>query len=182
MTITQFEDRVLKRHRNKNFKIKNSFGNKQAWRWIKKHNWLNIGQPISEKQFGYIIKKINEGLVNKLLSGSEIIFPYGMGKLELIKYKSKIDFSNGKVTTNLPVDWKRTLDWWKEDKAAFKRKALLRHESKMIFNIHYNKKNANYRNKNFYQLAVNRRVKQLLKDKIINNEIDTFLIDYGRIH
>jgi hypothetical protein len=52
----------------------------------------------------------------------------------------------------------------------------------MLFNIHYNKKGAIYKNKNFYQFIINRRVKKLLSDKIKNNEIDTFLLDYGRIH
>ena len=182
MTTIQFESKVLKRHRNKNFKIKNSYGNKNAWRWIKKNKWLNIGQPISERQFGYIIKKINEYLVSKLMSGSDIIFPYGMGKLELVKRKAKIKMENNRVKTNLPVDWKRTLEWWKTDRQAYKNKYLVRHETDMVFKINYSKKNANYKNKNFYQFIPNRRVKQLLSEKIKNNEIDTFLLDYDKLH
>ena len=181
MTTIQFEDRVLKRHRNKNFKISHSNGTKQAWRWIKKNKWLNIGQPITERQFGYIIKKINGYLVSKLLNGSDIHLPLGMGKIELRKYKSKIRIQNNKVVTNLPVDWKRTIDWWKKDSEAYKNKCLLRHETKMLFSIHYNKKRATYKNKNFYQFIINRRVKKLLSDKIKNNEIDTFLY-YDRIY
>lgn len=180
--ITQFENKVLKRCKDKNFRIKHSNGTKQAWRWIKKNKWLKIGQPITERQFGYIIKKINDRLVSKLLAGNDIILPSGMGKIELRKYKSKIQIQNNKVITNLPVNWKRTIDWWKEDSKAYKNKYLIRHETNMLFNIHYNKKGATYKNKNFYQFIINRRIKKLLSDKIKNNEIDTFLLDYGRIH
>lgn len=182
MTTTQFENKLLKRCSKKHFKVSNSYGNKQAWRWIKKNKWLNIGQPITEKQFGYIIKKINEYLVSKLLRGSSVVFPYRMGKLELVKRRARINFNNGKLDTNLPIDWKRTLNWWKEDNKAFKNRYLLRHETDMLFRIRYNKKNALYKNKKYYQFTISRRVKKLLSDKINNNEIDAFLIDYGRLH
>ena len=38
-----------------------------------------------------------------------------MGIIELRKYKSYIKEEDGKIKTNLPIDWDRTIRLWYED-------------------------------------------------------------------
>lgn len=177
--MNKFDDfrvRMLKANTPKIFKVRNSYGNKKAWRWLKKNKWLNLGQPITERQFGIIIKTINKYLVDRLLEGHDIDLPCGMGKIELRKYNPKFKYINGKMETSLPIDWLETLKLWYEDKEAKDKKFLIRRENKTMFKIRYNKEKCKYNNQIFYQFKAHRDVRKRLSEKIKNNDIDAFLI------
>lgn len=174
MNYNNFRAKVLKVNKKKKFKVRNSYGTKQGWRWYKKNKWLD-GEPVTEKQFGIIIRTINEALIEQLLNGSDINLPHRMGRLELRKVKSRIEFKDGKLDTNLPVDWDRTLKLWYEDAKSYEDRVLIRKEYKEIFRIIYNKSKANYNNKTFYQFTPHRDVKKKLSERIKQNETDAFL-------
>lgn len=178
----KFRANVIKLRSAKHFKVTNSNGTKEAWRWIKKNKWLNIGQPLTEREFGAIVKAINRLYVKRLLEGHDIMLPCRMGKIELRKYKARIKYEDGKVVTNLPIDWKRTLQLWNEDDESRSNKTLIRRETKEVFRIIYNRQSANYNNKTFYQFSASRAVRQALSEKIKNNEIDTFLMGEYELH
>lgn len=171
------DDTVSKKSKKRKFKISGSFGTKHAWRWIKKNKWLNIGYPITEKQFGIIVKTINKHLINKFLQGSDIIFPHNLGRLELIKYKSKVYFEGDKIKTNRPIDWKQTRELWDKDEKCRKEKILIRFDSPYLYRINYKKPSKGFKNQSFIQFTPCRDLKLKLKDKIINNQIDAFLND-----
>lgn len=173
---SEFRAHKINLYGNKHFKVTNSYGTKQAWRWLKKNKWLDLGQSITEREFGLIIKAMNKLLVDRLLEGHDIVLPCKMGKIELRKFKAKVEYKDGKVTTNLPVNWKRTLQLWYEDPEAHANKLVVRQETKKIFRIIYNKHSANYNNKSFYQFTANRGTKKALSEKILDNKIDAFLI------
>lgn len=42
-----------------------------------------------------------------------------MGRLEIRKYDARITLQEGKVVTNLPIDWDKTLKLWSEDEEAY---------------------------------------------------------------
>ena len=174
MNYHNFRLKVIKAKGKKKFKVRNSYGTKQGWRWLKKNKWLG-GEPVTEKQFGIIIRRIDEYLIQRLFEGHDIILPHRMGKLELRKTPRRIDFKNGKLDTNLPIDWKRTLELWHADEESLNNKTLIRKEYKEIFRVIYNKSSANYNNKVFYQFTLHRNVRKALSTKIKNNEIDAFL-------
>ena len=178
----KFRANVIKLRSNKHFKITNSYGTKEAWRWFKKNKWLDLGQSVTEREFGAIIKAMNKLFVNRLLEGHDIILPCRMGKIELRKYKARIFYKDGKIVTNLPVDWKRTLQLWGEDTEAYNNKIIVRHEAKEVFRIIYNRQSANYNNKSFYQFNASRSVKKVLSEKIKHNEIDAFLMGEYELH
>lgn len=175
-TFEDFRARTLKLYGKKEFKITKSYGDKLAWRWIKKNKWLNIGQPITEREFGLIIKSYHKQFIQRLLNGLEVKFPLRMGKLEIRKNKPFIDFIEGKLITNLPIDWKRTLEYWQEDEQANKSKTLIRAENKEVFRILYRKATAKYINKTFYQFSPARGLKHLLRDKARDNKMEAFSI------
>lgn len=173
---SEFRAKTIKLHGDKHFKVTNSYGTKQAWRWLKKNKWLDLGQLVTEREFGLIVKSVNKFLVEQLLSGHDIIFPCRMGKVELRKYRTRIKYKDDKIVTNLPIDWKRTLQLWHDDAEAHSNKTIIRQEAKEIFRIIYNKQSANYNNKSFYQFNVTRDVRKALSEKIKDSKIDAFLM------
>lgn len=177
MEFSEFRKQVIGANNKKvHFKVTNSNGTKEAWRWIKKNKWLDIGQPITELELGTIIKTINQHLQDQLLKGKDIVLPHRMGRIELRKFKATIKIKDNKVVTNLPINWEKTLELWWDDKEAYDNKVLIRHECRERFSIYYNRQCANFNNKSFYKFIPIRTIKKKLKDKIINGEIDALLL------
>ena len=169
-----FINSIIKANSSRIHKVKNSYGIYDAYKYIRKNKWFNIGRPLTEHEFYSIIRRINKYLADSLIQGNDIKFPNRMGSLELRKYNATITFNNGKIKTNLPIDWNKTLKLWYEDEEAYKNKTLIKMEEKEIFKIHYNKQLANYNNKVFYEFKVNRDLKKRLKEEIKEGNIDAF--------
>lgn len=177
MELSEFRKKVLKAEEKKHhFKITNSNGIKEAWRWIKKNKWLDIGQPITELELGTIVKTINATLQDQLLEGKDILLPHKMGRIEIRKFLAKIDYKDGKLVTNLPIDWKKTIDLWWEDEECCKSKTLIRYENIERFAIYYNKHFANFNNKSFYKFVPTRTLKKRLKQQIMSGRFDALLL------
>lgn len=172
--MNEFRKKVLKVSESRNHRIRNSNGVYDAYKWIRKNKWLNIGRPLKEHEFYSIIRKVNDLLADNLVKGKDVILPCRMGRLELRKWDSKIYYDNGKVKTNLPVDWDATLNLWAEDEKAYKDRTLIKMEEKEIFTVLYNKSRANYNNKSFYEFEVNRDIKKRIKKQIKAGAIDAF--------
>lgn len=176
MSYSDFRKTILKTDGNHHFKVTNSNGTKEVWRWIKKNKWLDIGQSITERELGLIIKAINLSLQDQLLQGKEVILPCRMGKLEIRKFEAKVEIKDNKVVTTLPINWKKTLQLWYNDEESRESKRLVRWESRERFAIYYNKTKANYNNKSFYQFIPSRVFKINLKQRILDGEIDALLL------
>lgn len=172
--MEEFRKRILKVDKPRLHKIRNSLGIYDAYKYIRKNKWFNIGRPLTEHEFYSIIRRVNNLLADNLLKGYDIVLPNRMGTLELRKYGADIKFINGKVKTNLPIDWDRTLKLWSEDEKAYKERTLVKMEEKEIFKVFYNRSKANYENKSFIQFKINRDLKKRLKQKIKNKQIDAF--------
>ena len=156
-------------------KVTNSLGSYDAYKYIRKNKWFNIGRPLTEHEFYQIIRRINNYLAEDLINGNDVIFPNRMGKLELRKRNSlPVIDKNGNLKVTYAIDWDSTLKLWYEDEEAFNNKTLVRLPERNIFRIKYNKNTANYNNKSFMEFQVNRNIKVRLKQKIKNNEIDAF--------
>lgn len=169
-------DVVGANHKRHVFEVTNSNGTKEAWRWLKKNKWLNLSQPVTERQFGYIIKTINSYLQDQLLSGKDIVLPHRMGVLELRKFSTPVSLVNDKVVTYRPVNWQETVRLWWEDKEAYNNKTLVRHDIQEIYTVYYNKSKALYKNKSFYKYTPTRVIKKRLRDKITRGETDALLL------
>ena len=57
---TFFIGKVLRRHDSRNHKITNSLGVYDAYKYIRKNKWLDIGRPLKEKEFYRIIREVNK--------------------------------------------------------------------------------------------------------------------------
>lgn len=175
--MDEFRRRILKVDGPRKHKISNSIGVYQMYKFIRKNKWLDIGGPISEHDFYSIVRTVNNYLADLLSKGHDINLPCQMGRLEIRKYDAKITLQEGRIVTNLPIDWDRTLKLWSEDEEAYKEKTLIKMEEKEIFSIYYNRTKAKYENKSFFQFQPNRQLKQILKRNIKLGRIDSF--SYG---
>lgn len=174
MDYNEFRLKTLKAVGKKNFKVSNSCTLRTIYRALYKDNI--IPREMTEHQFSSIIKEMHKCYIHHFLRGSDIVFPLNMGRIELKKYHTGVKFEDGKLKTNYPIDWKRTLQWWYEDDNARTQKKLLRKEARTVFRIMYNKARAKYNNKSFYRFTPARSFKKVLREKINNNEIDAFLM------
>lgn len=174
MDYNNFRLGTLKAVGKKDFKVKNSNTLRSIYRALhKKHA---IPSEMTESQFSDIIKCVHKTYIEHFINGSDIVFPCNMGRIELKKYPTKAELIGDKLKTNYPINWKGTLQWWYEDATARAKKKLLRHESKYVFRILYNKSKAKFNNKTFYKFTPARSFKKALREKINNNEIDAFLM------
>lgn len=172
--MDEFRRKVLKLNKSRTHKIRNSLGTYDAYKWIRKNKWLDIGRPVTEHEFYTIIRQVNNYLAENILNGEDVVLPHRLGTIELRKYDNRVYICNGKVVTNLPVDWDRTLKLWSEDEEEYKKRTLIKMEEKETFKVFYNKRTANYENKSFMQFKINRDLKRNLKQRIKNKTVDAF--------
>lgn len=164
--MDNFRRTVLKVDQPRKHEVSGSLGVYDAYKYIRKNKWFDIGRPLKEHEFYTIIREINNLLAEELLKGNDLDLPHRLGKIELRKYEGRVFYKNGDLHTNLPIDWDSTLKLWAEDKESYNNKLLVRLEEKEIFKVFYNKSKANYNNKSFYEFEVNRDLKRRLKQKI----------------
>ena len=169
-----FRRKVLKLNEPRKHKVRNSVGVYDIYKSIRKNKWYNIGRPVKEHEFYSVVRQINNHLADVLLSGRDIILPHRLGNIEIRKYDAKMSLVDGKLKTNLPIDWDRTLKLWSEDEESYKERTLVKMEEKEIFKVYYNKSKANYQNKSFYDFECNRDLKRRLKQKIKNGALDAY--------
>lgn len=173
----EFKSSIQHLQDNRVHKITNSLGVYDAYKYIRKNKWFNIGRALTEHEFYQIIRKINSLLAKGLSNGEDIILPSRMGQLELRKRNSlpTID-KNGKLKVTYAIDWDKTLQLWYADEEAFNDKTLIKIPEKNVFKVRYNKSSAKYNNKSFMEFQVTRAIKAALKQNIKNNKIDAFSV------
>lgn len=173
--MDNFRREVLKVNKSRVHKVKNSLGVYDAYKWLRKNKWLDM-EPISEHDFYAIIRAVNKALAKSFLHLGSIKLPLRMGEIILRKYHPSITSQDGKIKTNLPVDWDSTLQLWSEDKESYKKRTLIRIEEKEIFKVLYDKSKALYNNKSFYAFSLNRGIKTALKKQLKNGLLDAFML------
>lgn len=172
----KFRALVQKVKQHRVHKINNSIGVYDAYKWVRKNNWLNLERPVTEKEFYSIIRTVNTIIADHISLGEEFKFPERLGILELRKYTPFIGYKDDKLKVSLAIDWAATLNLWFEDEEAYNNKTLVKIPEKEIFKFYYSKKTANYINKSFYSFQVNREIKKRLKTNIKEGKVDAFLL------
>lgn len=158
MSFSEFLYKVKKVNTKRVTKVSNSIGTKDIYRYIRRHKLFSSDQAVLEYRFYKIIRAINKEISNQVLKGRYIELPFNMGTIELRQYPVNYCFKNGKVRTNLPVDWNKTLKLWYEDKESYKNKTLVKMEKKTLFKIYHNKEKCRVPNYYFYTFNINRNI------------------------
>lgn len=177
-SYAEFIQKLKKVSDKRNHKVSNSYGVRDGFNYYRKIRPKDSKYVLEDIEYYKIIRTINNKIKDKILEGKDIVLPQRMGKLELRKTQKGVRFSDGKLVNTYPINWDKTLKLWYEDEDAYNRKVLVRDESREVFKLRYDKYNATYNNKAFYQFSTNRDLKIKLKEKIQNNQIDAFL--YGK--
>jgi len=171
-TFSEFCTRVArKRESGRKFKVSNSWGVYDAYKALRKHKWLDIGRPLKEHEFYTIVRKMNELIAEEIASGRKVTLPSRMGTLELRKFERGAFLIDGKLVVTYPIDWMATMRLWYKDGEARKSKTLVRYTSKEIYKVWYNKYNANYPNKKFYEFSPVRSLQKKIHEKIVKDQV-----------
>jgi len=178
MEFKDFINNVKKVKNKRHHKVSGSYGSKDAFRFYRKIKPNDSKYVLTDCQFLHIIRLINDDLRDLLIEGKDVTLPEQMGRLELRKIANTIKFVNGKIKTNLPIDWNATLKLWYDNPVCKEHKQLVRQENTETFKVFYNKTKAKYNNKTFYEFDPNRLLKVNLKNNIKLNKIDAFT--YGK--
>ena len=171
MELEEFKTQYIRYARA--FKVTDSWGVYDAYKWLRKHGWLDIGRPLKEKEFYAIIRGVNNLLAENLGNGIPVSFPHRMGELELRKFQRSALFKDGKLKVTYPIDWSKTWKLWYDDAEAMEKKFFILDEQKWVYRVRYCKHDATYENKIFYNFALNRKIKKKLKENIKDQKIDT---------
>ena len=129
--LVDFLNSIKKVNEPRKYKVNNSLGVYDAYKFLRKRKWADIGRCLTEHEFYSIIRKVNDYLADSFLHGNDIKLPHRMGRIELRKYDVRVSCDGEKVKTNLPIDWDRTLKLWYEDEEAYKKKTLVKVEELM---------------------------------------------------
>lgn len=176
LKIKEFKKTVKRVYDKRNHKIKNSNGVYDAYKYIRKNGWWDIGRPLKEKEFYAIIRSINLVLADQLGQGKAVKLPQRMGTLEVRKRIATNTFKDGKLVSYYPVDWNRTLELWAEDEEARSDKTLIRIENQDVYQVYYNRIRANYNNKTYYEFKPNREIKHSITANVKADSFDSYLL------
>lgn len=181
MTLEEFRHEVLKVDKPRTHKVSGSLGIYDGYKAYRKTGYGSTGYRLSESQYFSITRRVNELLADNLVKGEEVLLPHRMGRLEIRKTTGEVRLNaEGKLVTNLPIDWDRTLKLWYEDEESFKNKTIIKVEEREIFKVYYNRGKANFNNKSFYEFNVNRELKKRLKQNIKDRKIEAMYLDKNR--
>lgn len=167
--IEEYRDSVKKVKSSRKHRVSNSLGVIDSYLYFRKLN-----KEVSQTDYRKIIRTVNLLLREKLSNGEDVHLPNKMGYLELRKYQPKVEIKEGKVITNLPIDWSETIKLWYNNPKAAERKVKVRIETPYVYRVIYKKSAANFINKSFYQFFINRELKKALKNNINENKVDAF--------
>ncbi len=176
-SLIEFKKRVKKACMPREHKVRNSLGVYNGYKFYRKNKPKDRKYILSESQYFAIIRQLNNLLVDDIVRGNEVKLPCRMGTIEIRKYEKSVKVGeDGKVITNLPIDWDNTLKLWYEDEDAYNNRTLIRLEEKEIYKILYNKENANFNNRSFYEFVFNKDLRLRLKRNIKKGIIDALHI------
>tara|TARA_R110002050_G_scaffold71231_4_gene153151 strand:- start:15049 stop:15555 length:507 start_codon:yes stop_codon:yes gene_type:complete len=162
----------------RNHFVKSDYGTNDFYRDFKKNN---PEIEMTRGEYGLILNGFNSHLREKISSkGAGFILPCRIGRVELRKIKTEVKVDeDGNIVNNLPVNWKATREFWKNNPSAKEEKRTIKftneHTDGYTFKVSYLKSKALYKNKSVYKIRFNRELKRNLSRSIFKGRIDAFI-------
>lgn len=162
----------------RNHFVKSDYGANDFYRDFKKSN---PEIEMTRKEYGLILNGFNSHLRDRISSkGAGFILPCRIGRVELRKAKTEVKIDeDGNIVNNLPVNWKATREFWKNNPSAKEEKRTIKftneHTDGYTFKVSYLKSKALYKNKSVYKIRFNRELKRNLSKSIFKGRIDAFI-------
>jgi hypothetical protein len=171
----QFRKELLKVSGPREHSIKGSLGTLEAYRHYNATKPGGRQFNISLRDYRTVINRMNELLVDKLLTNTSITLPLALGQIKISKVKPRLNLTDdGKLINTNPVDMKETLKLWHEDKDALDKRILVKLDNEWIFRFTFNKNNSKCHNKEYFHFKVGRPVKKKLQHKINKENFDSY--------
>lgn len=172
-----FVGKLQKRGSNRH-KIGHCLGTRDAWKWVRKNKWKAVGgEACDAGLYSKIINEVNKNIVESILEGHIIFLPHYMGSIMLASLPTRVFMKDGEIQTTYRTDWKKTLDLWYKDEEARNSHKPIKRITKEIFFIRYQKGEANYHNKKFYNYRVNRSLVEKLGEALERGKINAARIN-----
>lgn len=171
LSFKEYINKTKKVYGKRKSRTSHSFGVNEA-----AVEYKRVCGKVDTHTFREIIKRINTILGDELASGKAVIFPYRMGRLDVRKFETTVRYDDNGLYTNYPVDWDKTLKYWHDNPEAEAAKKLIRNPVKEVFRVYYRRIGAAYNNKQLVVFRLSRVIKNKMKKKIINNELDAYKI------
>lgn len=172
--FSEFSKRVRLR-KKRVCKITNSWGTYDYYKYYRKNKPKDKRYVLTESQYFAIIRRVNQELGDELLKSTRIILPYKMGNLEIRKIDLTPRFGKNGIIKNRFVDWDSTLKLWYKDKEAHTDKILIYDESTEGFKFIYNKNQAVFVNKFYYQFRLNDMIRSKMFKNAKQGKFDAYL-------
>ena len=178
MDYQEFLNKLQKRG-SKPHRLKHCLGSRDAFHWVRKNKWKALGgAPCDKLLYSKIISEVNKQLLEMLLEGHEIEFPYQMGSLLVNRTPAKVRIVDGVIETNYKINWKKTLQFLYEDKEALEEHKRIKNVNPYIYSIRYYKRKAVFLNKRFYYFRINRSLRKKLGLESVRCELPAEQIEY----
>ena len=156
-TLEQFKS-SLKNKKGCLSKIRNSWGVYDYYKYYRKTKPSDSKYVLTESQYFAIIRRVNKLLADDFVKRGELELPYRMGKVILQSIPVKTTIRNGKVVTTKRIDWDKTLNLWYSDSEAYSKRTLIYSDGKDKICTRYIKKDAIFKNKQYYEFELNREL------------------------
>lgn len=137
-------------------------------------------KPVERTEYRLINEEFNKFMVSLCLEGDEIVLPGYIGTLMVSGQRRVPRFKKNEKTgkeelVGGSVDWKRTLDLWKENPEAAKNKTRIfftnPHTDNVFYKWYWTKRTPKrVRFKDFYSLAMSRGNRRAIPKKIFSGE------------
>lgn len=179
MEFEEFSKNIRRVSSTRKHKITNSVGVYDAYKYYRKNRPKDNKYVLTESKFFALIRAIHKRMCSDLIKGYDVLFPSGMGSIELRKYCIEPRLNEeGKLIYKAPIDWNKTIKYWYENEDAFKNKILLRVDTREYFKVVYNKSKTKFKNKSYFTIHLNRKLRKSINEELSNGKLDAFSTKY----
>ena len=148
--------------------VTNSYGCRHYYRYhIHKRN-----KKLPEVLFRKVLIDIFEQLVDTyLMKYLRIKLPFRMGEVFIKQYDAKVkQRPDGSYTKNLPVNWKKTVDFWESDSEAYKNRIRVYNDIPKYHRIIYETRRGSFNNHQLFKLHVCRSLNRKIYNQLTLNK------------
>lgn len=145
--LNEFMVNIKNANRPRNHIIKNSYDTKDFYRNYIKGLDRKSELFITERKYGEVIKATNDIIQERLLDGRQVVFPYGLGSLQIESHENTIKIVDGEIHTSYMIDWNETIKLWFSDDECMKNKTLVRSDYPLRYVVQYRRPNVPIKNK-----------------------------------
>ena len=162
--MSEFKNRVRKASGNHYFKITNSYGCRDYYKYYKK----KTNKDLPEHLFRLVLEDVFEQLFREYLSKYlRVKLPSKMGELFVREFSYEVQQrKDGSYYKRTPVDWPKTLDLWESDPESFKNKVVVKHELPYYNYLFYKTYTQDFRNHQVFKLKTCRKLNKKIHQQM----------------